>query len=687
MSTYYMGLRGIPLQKAHAIKTDYPSAKELLEKMSDKEKLTLIAGVDGFCISPIDSLNLPPVWMSDASSGVRGVDADVTAFPSVIAMAATFNTDLIKKGAKVIGAECRALGISILLAPGVNIARVPINGRNFEYLGEDPYLTKMMALSYVKGVQSKGVGVSVKHFACNNSEYDRHKSNSIVDERTLREIYLPAFKACVEGGAVGIMTSYNQINGEYGSEHSYLLSQVLRKEWNYKYMVISDWNSLYSKDRSLSHGVDIEMPKRKYFPPIDASLSQEQKSQVDEKVLHILNSLEAIGAYKRDLIDKRREIKTKAHEDVALNIAKESLVLLKNDDVLPLVSRKMKKIAIIGRFATKEPTGGGGSSFIKQSYPGTSLDKELKKSYPNCIVQSFGKKWYKNWESSQFVSSCDAVIVSVGFNHVDESEAYDRRWTLKERDIEDITHASKMNSNTIAIIHSGGAVEMPSWYHLPSAIVFSWYLGSYSAKALKGLLFGEFSPSGRLPFTIGERLEDYASMEGYPKHFDKVSFKRIMVGQGKANVRPILDIHYNEKLMVGYRQFDTIGPDPLYPFGFGLSYTDFIYEDFQVKKEGSEYSVSLTVTNTSSKAGSEVVQLYLRPKVSNSERPFQQLKGFDKVLLKAKEKKAVSFVLGEEDFSYYDEASSSWVVDKDIYTICIGSSSRDIKLTSDELSM
>lgn len=687
MSTYYMGLRGIPRQIAHAIKTDYPSPKELLEKMSDKEKLTLIAGVNGFCIPPIDSLKLPPVWMSDATSGVRGVDADVTTFPSPIAMAATFNTELVKKGAQVIGAECRALGISILLAPGVNIARVPINGRNFEYFGEDPFLAKMMALHYVKGAQSKGVGVSVKHFACNNSEYDRHKSNSIVDERTLREIYLPAFKACVEGGAVGVMTSYNQINGEYGSEHSYLLSQVLRKEWKYTYMVISDWNSLYSTDRALLHGVDIEMPKRKHFPPIDAHLTQEQRNSVNEKVLHILNTLDVIGAYKRDLIDKRRKIKTKAHEEVALEIAKESVVLLKNEDVLPLVSRKMKKIAIIGRFATKEPIGGGGSSFIKQSYPGLSLDTLLKKSYPNCEVHSFGRRWYKNWDSSQFVSSCDAVIVNIGFNHVDESESYDRRWRLNNRDIEDITHASKMNSNTIAIVHSGGAVEMPSWYHLPSAIVYSWYLGSYSAKAIKGLLFGEFSPSGRLPFTIGGKLEDYASMKGYPKNFDKISFRRVMVGQGKAKVRSILDINYSEKLMVGYRQFDTIGPDPLYPFGFGLSYSTFEYNNLEVKREGSNFHISIELTNTGGKEASEVVQLYLRPKVSNPDRPFQQLKGFNKVLLKVKEKREVSFVLGEEDFSYYDTNLSSWVVDKEPYTICIGSSSREIKLTSDELSM
>lgn len=682
-----MGLRGIPTQKVHSIETDYLHPKEILEKMSDKEKLKLIAGVDGFCIPSIESMNLPPVWMSDASSGVRGVDADVTAFPSVIAMAATFNKDIVKKAAQAIATECRALGISILLAPGVNIARVPINGRNFEYFGEDPYLTKMMALSYVKGVQSKGVGVSVKHFACNNSEYDRHKSNSIVDERTLREIYLPPFKTCVEGGAVGVMTSYNQINGEYGSEHSYLLSHVLRKEWNYTYMVISDWNSLYSRDRSLSHGVDIEMPKRKFFPPIDASLTKEEKAQVDEKVLHILNSIDAIGAYKRDLIDNRIKIKTKTHEDVALHIAKESLVLLKNEEVLPLVSRKTKKIAIIGRFATKEPTGGGGSSFIKQSYPGDSLENELKAAYPNCNISTFGKKWFKDWESSQYVSSCDAVIVSVGFNHVDESEAYDRRWSLKSRDLEDISHASKMNSKSIVILHSGGAVEMPSWYHYPSAIVYCGYLGSYSAKAIKGLLFGEFSPSGRLPFTIGERLEDYASMDGYPKDFDKVSLKRIMIGQGKPHVRSIMDIHYNEKLMVGYRQFDTVGPEPLYPFGFGLSYAEFIYEDLRIKRNDKEIILTLFVTNISRRVSSEVVQLYVRPKESNREKPFQQLKGFSKVSLKPKEKKEITFVLGEEDFSYYDVHLSSWVVDKEPYTICVGSSSRDIRLESEQLSL
>lgn len=682
-----MGLREVPEQRVLPFNFRYQKPKELLSKMSDSEKLTLIAGIKNFCIPGVDSLNLPPVWMSDASSGVRGVDANVTSFPSVIAMGSTFNKDLIKKGGEIIAKECRALGISILLAPGVNIARVPINGRNFEYFGEDPYLAKMMALSYVKGVQSKGVGVSVKHFACNNSEYDRHKSNSIVDERTLREIYLPPFKTCVEGGAVGIMTSYNQINGEYGSEHSYLLTQILRKEWNYKYMVISDWNSLYSKDASLAHGVDIEMPKRKYFPKPDTILTEEQREQVDEKVLHILNSIDAIGAYKRDLLDKRDQLKTKEHENIALSIAKESLVLLKNENVLPLISRKVKRIAVVGRFATKEPTGGGGSSFIKQSYPGRSIEKEIKEAFPNCSVTSFKKRWYKSREISQYVSSCDAVIVSVGFNHVDESEAYDRRWTLHNSDIEDITHASKMNDHTIVVVHSGGALEMPSWYHLPHAIIYSGYLGSYSAKAIKGLIFGEFSPSGRLPFTIAHKLEDYVSMENYPKDFDKISLRRIVVGQGKPHVRNIIDIPYDEQLMVGYRQFDTIGPDPLYPFGSGLSYASFKYEGLIVEQNENKLSISFTLTNTSSIVASEVPQLYIRPKVSNREKPFQQLKGFTKESLKAKEKRVVSFSLSEEDFSYWDDEKKKWVVDKEPYTVCIGSSSKDLRLVSEEIIM
>ena len=687
MSNYYMGLREIPPQIVHQLQHLYPTPNEILDKMSDSEKISLIAGVKNFCIPQIDSQNLPPVWMSDASSGVRGVDADVTSFPAVVAMGATFNKDLVRKAAEVIAKECRAVGVSIILAPGVNIARVPINGRNFEYFGEDPYLTKTLALSYVQGAQSKGVGVTVKHFACNNSEYDRHKSNSVVDERTLREIYLPSFQTCVEGGAVGIMTSYNQVNGEYASENSHLISQILRKEWNYKYMVVSDWNSLYSKDASLAHGVDIEMPGRKYFPDPQSVLNHEQKESVDEKVLHILNSIDVIGAYKRDLIDRRSFLKTKQNESVALSLAKESLVLLKNEKVLPLTSRKMKQIAIVGRFATKEPTGGGGSSFIKQNYPGVSIEKELQESYPNCTVKSFGKKWYKSREISQFVSSCDAVIVNVGFNHVDESEAYDRKWSLIPSDIEDIIHASKMNSKTIVVVHAGGAIEMPSWFQLPHAIIYSWYLGSYSASAIKSLIFGEFSPSGKLPFTIGSKLEDYSSMKGYPKNHDKISFRRIAVGQGKPHVRSIMDIHYHEKLMVGYRQFDTIGPNPLFPFGFGLSYSSFSYDNLVVERKDDTFTITCSITNSGDKLASEVPQLYLRAKEFSRERPFQQLKGFTKISLKSKETKEVSFVLSKEDFSYWDEQMNGWMVDKDSFIICIGSSSRDIRLESEEISL
>ena len=688
MNTYYLPLRVVPQQIAQKGEKPYDDVPSLLNELSVEEKLTLIAGIDNFCIPPLPAHHLPPVWLSDATSGVRGVDAQVTIFPSPIAMAATFDKKLIFRVGQAIAKDCRAVGISIILAPGVNIARVPINGRNFEYLGEDPYLAGDIASMYVKGVQSKGVGVTVKHFACNNSEYDRHKTNSVVDEKTLREIYLPPFKACIDSGAVGIMTSYNQINGEYASEHSLLLKQILRKEWAFPYLVVSDWNSLYSHDRSFAHGVDLEMPKRKFFPKVDAHLSQEETQSLDEKVLHILNTLDALGVYKRDLIEGRQCIRSPESQKVALSVAQQSLVLLKNEDnFLPLKKKKNTKIAVIGRFVNGEPTGGGGSSFIKQGYPGKAIQQELLEAYPQSKIRSYSGHWYKCRDISSYVSSCDVVIVSVGFTHVDESEAYDRRWTLHKSDVENIVRASKMNPKTVVITHSGGAIEMPSWIQLPKAVIFGWYTGEYSAQVLRQLLFGEFSPSGRLPITIGRKLSDYASMKGYPEDFARFSLKRVAKGQGNPNVRTVWDIPYDEKLMVGYRQFDTIGPEPLYPFGFGLSYSTFTLDDLEVTKEVSTIEVSLYITNTGEVDSAQVVQLYVRPEKPQSGDAFQQLKGFERVFVKKHEKKGLSFTLDKGAFTYWDEAEGAYVVDSKPYTICLGFSSREILLTSEVLSI
>jgi len=688
MNTYFLSLRAVPQQiprDEYFVDEDIHS---LLARMSTEEKLTLIAGVDGFCIPPLANHNLPPVWTSDATRGVRGVDAPVTAFPSPIAMAASFDPQLIFNVGQAIAKECRSVGVSILLGPGVNIARVPINGRNFEYLGEDPYLAGAMAVEYVKGVQSKGVAVTVKHFACNNSEYDRHKTNSIVDEKTLREIYLPPFKACIDGGAVGVMTSYNQVNGEYASENSFLIDEILRKEWKFPYMVISDWNSLYSKEGAFTHGVDLEMPKRTYFPPVDSILTESEEKSLDAKVLHILNTLMALGVYKRDLIEGLLPLHVSKSEEIALQLAKDSLVLLKNDNhFLPLKKLISTKIAVIGPYINGEPTGGGGSSFIKQAFPGKSISHTLKEECSHLQVQSFSGKWYKNPEYRDYIRSCDAVIVSVGFSHVDESEAYDRRWSLHPHDIKDIEQACKLNDHTVVVTHSGGAIEMSTWVKLPKAIIFGWYQGSFFSQAIKALLFGEYSPSGRLPITIAHTLDDYLSMKNYPKDFSAISYKRIQVGQGNPKKRSVWPITYDEKLMVGYRQFDTVGPEPLFPFGFGLSYSEFTLENLSVVSKEKSIEVSCFIFNSGDIDSSQVIQLYMRPEQYSENRPFQQLRKFEKVFLHSKERKEVSFTLGREDVTYFDEKKRAYCVDSGNYTICIGFSSREILLKSELLKM
>ena len=688
MSTYHMQLRPVPQQILRNESCPYEDIDSLLAGMSRKEKLEVIAGVDGFCIPAIPSRKLPPVWTSDATSGVRGVDAPVTAFPAPIAMAASFDRELIFKAAQAIARECRALGISILLGPGVNIARVPVNGRNFEYLGEDPYLAGEMASEYVKGMQSKGVGVTVKHFACNNSEYDRHKTNSVIDEKTLRELYLPPFKACVDSGAVGIMTSYNQVNGQYASENYFLIEQILRKEWGFEYMIVSDWNSLYSRDGAFEHGVDLEMPKRKYFPPSDEILTEVEEQILDRKVRHILNTFEALGVYNRDLIEGRLALHSPGNEEVALQLAKDSLVLLKNElHFLPIKKSKCTKIAVIGPFIHGEPTGGGGSSFIKQSYPGESIPHVLEQNYCQSTVRSFSGKWYRNRENTAYVASCDAVIVSAGFTHIDESEAYDRRWTLHDSDIEDIRHACELNADTVVIIHSGGALEMSSWVHLPKAVIFAWYQGAYSARAVTSLLFGEYSPSGRLPVSFAKNLDDYLSMKNYPDDFSSISLKRIQTGQGDPEVRSVWPISYDEKLLVGYRQFDTVGPEPLFPFGFGMSYSDFTLTDLEIRLNADSVDIFCTITNTGEIDSAQVIQLYLRPEHYSEQKVFQQLRGFEKVFLHAKETKKIIFNLTDEDVTFWDETERKYYKDEDRFTVCLGFSSREILLESEPIKM
>ena len=685
MNRFFLGLRKIPDQR---MEPTQPSLDQVTFGMHLDEKIDYVSGVESFCVRPIKRMEIPAMWMSDATSGIRGVDAPVTIFPSAIAMAATWNPDLIETLGRVLGDECRATGISILLGPGVNIARVPINGRNFEYMGEDPHLAGSIASSYVRGVQSKGVATTVKHFACNNSEYDRHKCDSVVSEKVLRELYLPAFEAVVAAGTEGVMSAYNPINGSYASEHSHLIEDILRNEWGFSGMVVSDWNSLYSTEGPLLHGVDIEMPKGKWFSHTRLKQTIEAhphwEPYLDRKIDHIRGVSERMGIADRPLIDDNSPCGTAAHKSIAASVASESIVLLKNEhNLLPLNRNEITHVVIIGSLVAGEPIGGGGSSFIKQGEPGAPIHAEIKARYPEVRINVYRGKWWRSEKKRNLLAKADVVIATVGFNHIHESESYDRQWRMDKIDRWHLDHACSLNEHTMVVFHGGGAVEMSSWVDTPQAILFCWYLGETSAKAITDVLFGETDPTGRLPISLARKLEDWEAMEHYPKDFEEIRLSRIQGGQGNPHKRNTWQLHYLEGLMVGYRQFATVGPEPLFPFGFGLTYAEFAYDDLSLQQVHEKWKVTCTITNTSQRSGTEVAQLYIRPPVVDRNHPAIQLKGFCKIHLNPKESSIVEFHLSARAFSEWDGKKSAWAVVPGMHTIIIGTSAMDHRLSMD----
>ncbi|MGE4454532.1 MAG: beta-glucosidase [Sphaerochaeta sp.] len=659
--------------------SDEPSlAKRLLAELTLQEKISLLSGVNEFCIPGVERVGLKPVWSSDATLALRGWKAPVTVFPASVSMAATFNTDLVTLVGDAIGSECRSLGIGILLAPGVNLARVPICGRNFEYFGEDPYLSGEMAAAYVTGVQQHPVIATVKHFALNNSEYDRHKTNSMIDERTLRELYLPAFKRALEAGSLAVMTSYNQVNGTYASEHPYLLEGILRGEWQFNGLVISDWNSLYSTDGVLKCGADLEMPGGKYLTKEAVMDALERgvvdETAIDQKVGHLLSSYEKAGLFACPMVDATQEVGCSEHHATALQVAREGIVLLQNkDQALPL--KEHWNICIGGDNAFRVAQGGG-SSMVQWEQSPQSLASLVEGS---CTF--LPRYWYYLRSYRKRVASSDAVILVVGFNHIEESEAYDRPWQLDHHTLASIKHATSCNERVILVVQSGGAVDMAQLQGQVSAILWTSYLGCETAQALKDVLYGVVSPSGKLPFSIASSLADYRSMRTYPKDYASFSLARIHVGQGKANVRTVRAMQYTENLMVGYRQFDSEGPNPLFCFGHGLSYSSFSYHDLSVKEgENGAFHLSFFVKNTGLVDAPEVAQLYIAPLDPQIYRPKQELKRFEKLFLKAGEQRSVVWEVDEQAFARWDQEHWKFVSDSGNYAFRVGSSSRDIRL-------
>ena len=785
-------------------------AAELVSKMTLKEKLDYIGGYRTFYIRPIERLGIPEIRMADGPQGVRN-NTKSTMFASGVAVAATWNKEAVHNMGVGLGQDCRARGVHILLGPGVNIYRSPLCGRNFEYFGEDPYLAAQTAVQYIKGVQSQGVMACIKHYAANNQEWDRHHASSDVDERTLHEIYLPAFRAAVEEAGVGsLMASYNLINTVHASENVYLNIDVLRKMWGFEGILMSDWTSTYSSVNVANGGLDLEMPSGramnyKNLEPAIANGIVDIRT-IDEKVQHILQTLIAFGFFDRPQLDEKISERNPFSDNASLELARNGIVLLKNDGILPL---KGGKVAVTGIQSKTIPTGGG-SGFVRpfetcsvteglsqmEQYKTVAMDDifthslekhfytssnlktpGLKAEYfntKNCsgdVVWSqtarsikhnwkggsprgdvvnrdgFSVRWsgvfyskedeellfelsgddgyrmfidgaevMSDWrdhplskrtylfkakankkynirieyfdsvrdamvefeifnkgylkQNTKTLKSVDAVVVCVGFDSSTEKEGRDRKFELPYEQGKFIKDVAAINPNVVVVVNAGGGFETASWLDSAKAVLLAWYPGQQGGQAIAEILSGKLSPSGHLPISIERKLEDNPTWGNYYENYD--------VQTVKARKSPYKRVTYKEGLFLGYRGYDRKDVKPLYPFGYGLSYTSFKYDNLKVTPSAEGYLVEFDVTNTGAMDGAEVAQVYVGYNDKTVPHPVKQLKGYDKAMIKKGATHHFAINLPYKDLAYYDIFKKGWAdASKDV-VIYVGSSAEEI---------
>lgn len=641
-------------------------AAELVSQMTLEEKCDYIGGSkDGFYIRPVERLGIPLIRMADGPQGVRN-NTKSTLFACGVAAAASWNEDVVYEMGVALGQDSRARGVHILLGPGVNIYRSPLCGRNFEYMGEDPALAGNTAAQYIKGVQSQGVMATVKHFALNNQEFNRHHTSSDADERTIYEIYFPAFKAAVDAGVASVMSSYNLVNNVHAAENKWLLTDVLKEEWGFDGFVMSDWTSTYSTLGCVRSGLDLEMPHGFCFkyehikPLIETGVISEK--DIDKKVEAILSSVIAYGFLDRPQLDTTIKEDHPYSREVAYRLSCESAVLLKNDGSLPL--KKGGKIALMGPRAEVIPCGGG-SGAVDPIYS-ISLSEgmsQLGEDFPVTLIADDYKSKAKE------IQAADAVVVSVGFDKKTEREDHDRTFTLPEGQDELIEFALANNDNVIVVVYSGGGIDMSRWQDKVSAIVMGWYPGQEGGLAIARMLAGEFSPSGRLPMTIESRLEDNPTYTNY-------YVEAPMTKRGHST----LNVTYGEGVFVGYRGYEKNGVKPAYPFGHGLTYTTFEYSDLSAKAVKGGVEVAFTLTNTGDYDASEVAQVYVGEVKPTVPRPAKELKGYKKVFVKAGESAQVKVFLPRSAFAFYNVEVHDWTVNPGAFDINVGASVADIRL-------
>ncbi len=702
--------------------------EDALKRMSVEEKIAIIHAQSKFSSAGVQRLGIPELWMTDGPHGIRPevlwdeweqagwTNDSCIAFPALTCLAATWSEDMSYLYGKSIGEEARYREKDVLLGPGVNIYRTPLNGRNFEYMGEDPYLASKMVVPYIKGVQENGVATCVKHFALNNQEFNRHTSNVILDDRALYEIYLPAFKAAVqEGKTWTIMGAYNLYKNQHLCHNQYILNDILKRDWGFDGAVVSDWGGTHDTMQSIYNGLDLEfgtwtdgltmgatnaydnyLMAKPYLDLIKSG--KVGTKELDDKVRRVLR----LGF--RTAMNKNKplgSLNSPEHGLAGRKIAEEGIVLLQNkNNVLPINLNTTKRIAVIGENAMKMMTVGGGSSSLKVKYEispldgirnrvGSKAEVVYARGYVGDPTGSYNgvvsgqdlteKRSFDELlaEAVNVAKSSDYVIFVGGLNksnHQDCEGADRKSLSLPYNQDKVISELAKANKNLVVVNISGNAVAMP-WVNEVPAIVQGWYLGSETGNALASVLVGDANPSGKLPFTFPAKLEDVGAhkLGEYPG--DPVQL---------ANKRDTVDITYNEGIFVGYRWADMQKKSkPLFPFGYGLSYTTFEYGKSSANKTtmNADDTISFTVTvkNTGSIEGQEIVQLYVSDKKSSLPRPVKELKAFKKVKLAPGEEKQVSFTIAKDALSFYDPAKKGWVAEPGKFEAIIAASATDIK--------
>ena len=703
-----------------------PEINALLKKLTLEEKIKMIHANSAFASGGITRLGIPELMTSDGPHGVRpeqGRDWKAlddpnnagTYLPTNNTLASTWNPALGYAYGTVLGSEANFRGKDVILGPGINIIRAPLNGRNFEYLSEDPYLVSKMVAGYIKGVQDQGVSACVKHFAANNQEIHRDDIDVEMSERALREIYLPGFKAAIQaGGAYCLMGSYNKFRGTYATENAHLMNDILKGEWGFNGLVMSDWGSVHNTMEALHNGTDLEMGTDlalaykstsqtvEGFKPVfskalydkfylgNAALEAAKKDPslvplIDDKVRRILRVMYAthmLGTAKR----QPGSHNTKEHQATALKVAEEGIVLLKNDgNILPL-KKTVKTVAVIGANATRENAGGGGSAQLKAKYEITPL-QGLKNELGSQVTITYAPGYTiarGQQADPQMIAAAVAaakaaeavIIVGGSFHGYDYKKWGDNAYDAEATDKPDlhmpfgqdelVKAVLAANPNTVVVLLGGGPIDVSAWAGQAKGIVEAWYPGMEGGNALAHILFGDVNPSGKLPMTFPAKLEDSPvyTLGEYPS----------------SPGNPLKEV-YKDDIFVGYRYYDTYKVAPQFPFGYGLSYTTFKYDALAVTPGPQSATVKLTVTNTGPVAGAEVVQLYVKPGPTAVKRPEKELKAFEKVFLKPGETKTVTLALPAEAFKYYDEGKKQWVLAPGKFDLLVGSSSRDIRLT------